>query len=197
MVLTLFFMVFALVAIVSSIMVVTARNPVKSVLSLVVTFVAVAGTWMLLQAEFLSLVLVVVYVGAVMVLFLFVVMMLNVEHVAQQKNWVSYWPFALGLALLLGISLLNLLSRFVLGASSGSWNLDNSNLQQVGLNLFTQQLYPFELAALILLAAMIAAISLTFRGRNMDDKGQVISRQIRVSAKDRLKLIDVDRKGVE
>jgi NADH-quinone oxidoreductase subunit J len=196
MALTLFFLIFAAIAIVSAILVVTARNPVRSVLALVVTFIAVAGTWMLLQAEFLSLVLVVVYVGAVMVLFLFVVMMLDVERAEQKRGFVAYWPFALMVAVALAICLYNLLHRFTLAAPTNTWNLTLSNLQQVGINLFTYQLYPFELAALILLAAMIAAISLTFRGRQKNDKAQVVSRQVKVSAQERLKLVDVDNKGI-
>lgn len=196
MALTIFFYFFAGLAVLSSLFVVTARNPVKSVLSLVVTFIAMAGTWMLLQAEFLSLVLVVVYVGAVMVLFLFVVMMLNVEHSREKEGFVAYWPFAVALVVALFVLLINLLRHFVLAPATNSWNLSNSDLQQVGMNLFTAQLYPFELAALILLAAMIAAISLTFRGRQKTDKGQVVSRQVKVSARDRLKLMDVDNKGV-
>ena len=196
MVLAVFFFVFAAIAVLSSLVVVTARNPVRSVLALVVTFVAVAGTWMLLQAEFLSLVLIVVYVGAVMVLFLFVVMMLDVHHARAHQGFVPYWPFVLALSLALFVLLVNLLGHFVTAEPTNTWNIAQSNLQQVGLNLFTNQLYPFELAALILLAAMISAISLTFRGRQKNVKAQVISRQVRVTAKDRLKLMDVDDKGV-
>lgn len=193
---TVFFYLFATIAVISALCVVTARNPVKSVLALVVTFIAMAGNWMLLQAEFLSLVLVVVYVGAVMVLFLFVVMMLDVEHSERREGFVAYWPFAVVLAAVLFGLLVSLFRAFPLAMVTNTWNLNNSNLPQVGLNLFTAQLYPFEIAALILLVAMIAAISLTFRGRQKTDKGQVISRQLKVSAKDRLKLLDLDDKGV-
>lgn len=196
MVVTLFFYVFAVIAIASALLVITARNPVKSVLSLVVTFIAIAGTWMLLNAEFLSLVLVVVYVGAVMVLFLFVVMMLDVERSERKHGFVNYWPFAFLVALALFIALFNILHRFTLPAPTNTWDVNGSDLTQVGMNLFTQQLYPFELAALVLLAAMIAAISLTFRGRQKNDKAQVVSRQIKVSARERVKLVDVDNQGV-
>jgi NADH-quinone oxidoreductase subunit J len=138
----------------------------------------------------------VVYVGAVMVLFLFVVMMLDVEHAEHKEGFVRYWPFAVLLTLVLAVLFINFLGHISLAQPTHTWNLTDSNLQQVGLNLFNQQLYPFELAALILLAAMIAAIALTFRGRRKDDKAQVVSRQIKVSAKDRLKLMDVDNKGI-
>ena len=94
------FVILAAIPAISGLLVVTSRHPVKAVLSLVVTFVATAGTWMLLQAEFLSLVLIVVYVGAVMVLFLFVVMMLNVEAAGKRPGFVRYWPLALGVAVL-------------------------------------------------------------------------------------------------
>ena len=172
-------------------MVVTARNPVKAVLSLVVTFVAMAGTWMLLQAEFLALVLVVVYVGAVMVLFLFVVMMLDVDHAGKKQGFVAYWPFALALAVIVFVLLINLLAKFTLAPSLNTLNFAASNIKQVGFNLFTEDLYPLELAALILLAAMIAAISLSFRGPRPNTKAQIISQQIKASPRERLKLVDL------
>lgn len=191
MALNFFFMIFALVAFVSSLMVVTARHPVRAVLSLVLCFVAMAGAWMLLQAEFLSLVLVVVYVGAVMVLFLFVVMMLDVDQAERKRGWVAYWPLVLMLVVVMFVLLLQFLHALVLAKPTNTWDLTGSNIQQVGLNLFTYQLYPFELAALILLAAMVAAIALTFRGKQKNDRAQVIARQVKVSPKDRLRLIDL------
>ena len=189
--LSIFFILFSIIAVLSALMVVFAPNPVKAVLSLVVTFVAVAGTWMLLQAEFLSLVLVVVYVGAVMVLFLFIVMMLDVERAKQKEGLVAYWPFALALAVLLCVCLINLTGHFALAASTNSLNFTDSNIRQIGLYLFTYDLYPFELAALVLLVAMVATISLTFRGRRTDTKTQIINQQLKASAKTRLKLLDI------
>ena len=185
------FVIFALIALFSGLMVITARNPVKAVLSLIVCFIATAGTWMLLQAEFLSLVLVVVYVGAVMVLFLFVVMMLDVEKVEKKSGFVHYWPFAAVLGIALYCLLINFLARITLPNLAPNWDLSQSNVLQVGMNLFTADLYPFEIAAVILLTAMIAAIALTFRGRSPSTKSQRISAQVRVKAKDRLRMIDM------
>lgn len=191
MALTFLFYVFAVIAGLSGLMVITARNPVRAVLFLVMAFVAMAGTWMLLQAEFLSLVLIVVYVGAVMVLFLFVVMMLDVDRAETKSGLVRYWPVVVLLSLALFALFVALMKDFNVAKASNTWVLDQSNIQQVGMNIFTLQLYPFELAAVILLAAMVAAISLTFRGRQKSDKAQVIARQVKVSAKDRLKLVDM------
>lgn len=191
MVLTVLFAVFALIAVISGILVITARHPVKAVLSLIVTFVATSGTWMLLQAEFLSLVLIVVYVGAVMVLFLFVVMMLDVEK--TKHNLVVYWPFAGGIAIVLFVLLLNLIGYMPLAQIMPNWDLTKSNILQVGVSLFSTNLYPFEIAAVILLVAMIAAIALTFRGRNPSVKSQRADMQVQVKAAERLKLVDIER----
>ena len=188
---TILFIIFALIALLSGLMVVTARHPVKAVLSLVVAFVATAGTWMLLEAEFLSLVLVVVYVGAVMVLFLFVVMMLDVEKASIKANFVDYWPFAAVVAVLFFVMLVNLIGHMRLATPAPSLVFDVSNVLQIGLALFTYYLYPFELAAVILLVAMIAAIALTFRGARPGKKTQVTSEQVKVKASDRLRMVDM------
>lgn len=193
MALDILFSIFAVVALLSGLFVITARNPVKAVLSLIVCFVATAGSWMLLQAEFLSLVLIVVYVGAVMVLFLFVVMMLDVEQAEKKASFVRYWPFAGALGILLFCLLIDLIAHIQLPALTLDWNFSQSNVAIVGFNLFTQDLYPFEIAALILLAAMIAAISLTFRGRNPSTRSQKIHEQVRVKAHDRLRLVDIQK----
>ncbi len=188
---TILFVIFALIALLSGLMVVTARHPVKAVLSLVVTFGATAGTWMLLEAEFLSLVLIVVYVGAVMVLFLFVVMMLDVEKAEKKANFVDYWPFAVVVALLFFVMLVNLMGHITLATPSPTLVFDVSNVLQIGLALFTFYLYPFELAAVILLVAMISAIALTFRGGRPGKKTQIISAQVKVKATDRLRMVDM------
>ena len=195
--LNILFGIFALIAVVSGLMVVTARNPVKAVLSLIVAFVATAGTWMLLQAEFLSLVLVVVYVGAVMVLFLFVVMMLDIEKTEAKASFVVYWPFAGGLAILFFVLLLNLVGHIPLSQVNPNWDFNQSNVLQVGLNLFTNDLYPFEIAALILLAAMIASIALTFRGRNPSTKTQKVNQQVQANPKSRLKMVEMPSEKTE
>lgn len=190
---TIVFAVLALLAVLSGILVITARNPVKAVLALIVCFVATAGIWMLLQAEFLSLVLIVVYVGAVMVLFLFVVMMLDVSRAEEKASLVKYWPFAAALGLLFYAMLINIIGHMQIAAITATWDFTQSNVLQVGQNLFTTSLYPLEIAAVILLVAMIAAIALTFRGRNPITKVQKISEQVKVRAQDRLKMVDIQR----
>lgn len=175
----------------SAVGVISARNPVKSVLFLVLSFVSTAGIWLLLQAEFLALVLVVVYVGAVMVLFLFVVMMIQTDRAESEKSWVRYWP----LVLILSVLFLALLAAFLfsmkVGAPVPDFNPDESSVLQIGLALYSQYLYPFELAAVILLVAMLAAIFLTFRPHPKNEKMQKIAEQVSVKPSDRLRLIEL------
>lgn len=194
------FYVFAAIASASALMVITARNPVRSVLSLVVTFFAMAGIWMLLRAEFLSIILVLVYVGAVMTLFLFVVMMLNVNTEAKKGTFIRYLP----LGLLLVILLVGLLVSVVGPSTYGITHMpapamespDHNNLQQIGDILYTTYAYPFEIAGVILLTAIIAAISLAFRGPHRR-KSQNPSAQIAVRPEDRVRLIKMpaEKKG--
>lgn len=192
------FYFFAALAVGSAVSVITVQNPVRSVLSLVITFFAMAGIWMLLHAEFLSLVLLLVYVGAVMTLFLFVVMMLNIDREQARAGFVRYWPFAM-------VLLLVLLGLLLVSAGGSVFNLEAmpaptdvpenySNLKVLGSALFTQFVYPFEIAGVILLAAIVAAISLTHRlplkGRRQD-----INAQVSVRPEDRLRLIKMDKSG--
>lgn len=188
----LIFYVFSAVAVGSAIAVITVRNPVRSVLSLVVTFFAMSGIWMLLRAEFLSLILLLVYVGAVMTLFLFVVMMLNIDTEAKQGGFVRYLPFGILIVLLLtaliiiavGPENFGLLQMPLPAAEPANF----SNTQQLGLLLYTDYAYAFEIAGVILLAAMIAAIALAYRGpvkRKVQNPGQ----QVAVRPEDRLRLI--------
>lgn len=193
--LSIIFYVFSSVAIVSAICVITARHPVRSVLSLVITFFAMAGIWMLLRAEFLSLILLLVYVGAVMTLFLFVVMMLDVDREGRRENLVRYFPVALLMAILIAALLIEsfYLNKFsvvqaALQKGVGSNALSENNLQALGQTLFTAYLYPFEIAGVILLAAIIAAITLTHRGPMMR-RTQSISAQVDTSPKDAMRLV--------
>lgn len=185
------FVILAAIAAISGLLVVTSRHPVKAVLSLVVTFVATAGTWMLLQAEFLSLVLIVVYVGAVMVLFLFVVMMLNVETAGKTPGFVRYWPLAMVVAILFFYLLVNLIKPMAVGAPVSDWNFSQSNVLQLGMALFSYYLYPLVLAGVILLAAMVAAIALTLRAKPRNEKAQKVAEQVKVKASDRLRMVDL------
>jgi NADH-quinone oxidoreductase subunit J len=189
--LNLIFYIVSAILLVASVLVIVMRNPVHSVLFLVLAFVASAFLWMLLQAEFLALALIFVYVGAVMTLFLFVVMMINVDVAVLREGFVRYLPFGIiAIALLAGLMLMVIQPKHLPAAYTllPLYPANYSNVQSLGEILYTQYLYPFELAAVILLVAIIAAISLTFRGHR-GSKLQNISAQIAVKAKDRLRLI--------
>lgn len=194
----LIFYAFAAIAVSSAVAVITVRNPVRSVLSLVVTFFAMSGIWMILHAEFLSLILLLVYVGAVMTLFLFVVMMLNVNKEQTRSGFVRYLPFGLVLVLLLTGMMLAVVGPHYFGIQSmpvpASLPADYSNLQALGTVLYTQYAYPFEIAGVLLLAAIIAAITLTHRGP-VRRKVQRSAEQIAVRPEDRLHIIKMPRGG--
>lgn len=186
------FYLFSAVAVGSAVNVVLARNPVRSVLSLVITFFAMAGTWMLLRAEFLSLILIVVYVGAVMTLFLFVIMMLSVDRESRKGGFVRYLPVGIMISLLL-------VGMLIVAVGPSSFGLtqmpapaleaaDYSNTAQIGLLLFTTYVYPFEIAGVLLLVAMIAAITLANRGP-LKRKVQNPAEQMAVRPEDRLRII--------
>ena len=185
------FYFFATIAIFSALMVVASTHPVRGVLSLVLTFFAMAGIWILLHAEFLALILVLVYVGAVMTLFLFVVMMLRVNVAHMREGFVRYLPFAIVLSLLI-------VGIIILAVGPKQFGLANmpvpitpandNNLADLGMVLYTQYAYPFEIAAVLLLTAIVAAISLTHR-KPHHRKTQNISNQIAVKRADRVKLI--------
>lgn len=199
----LIFYFFAAVAVGSAFNVITVRNPVYSVLSLVVTFFAMSGVWMLLQAEFLSLILLLVYVGAVMTLFLFVVMMLNIDTESKKSGFVRYLPFGLIIVLLLIVIILITVGPNYFGLKEMPAPIPTAtnynNLSGLGKILYTTYLYPFEIAGVILLAAIIAAITLTFRGP-VHRKVQNLDKQLAVRPEDRLHLIkmpsDSKQKGL-
>lgn len=171
-------------------MVVLANYPVRSALWLVLTFFATAVLWMMLQAEFLALALIFVYVGAVMTLFLFVVMMLNVGPEQSTKNRMVL-PFAAVGSVLLFALILLVIGPHRLNAAPSLINraADYSNVSAMGMVLYTHYLYAFEVAAVILLVAMIAAISLAFFGRKPGTRSQKIGAQHRVTKNERLRVI--------
>lgn len=188
------FYVFAAMLIASAVMVITSRNPVRAVLFLVLAFFNAAVLWMLLQAEFIALVLIFVYVGAVMTLFLFVVMMLNVDLAGMKEKFVRFMP----IAILISVALIGMMIAAVgqshfnpINAGVVSRPADYSNAQALGQLLYTTYLYPFEIAALILLVAIIAAISLAFHGRKPGTRTQQIAKQHSVRKEDRLRIIKV------
>jgi NADH-quinone oxidoreductase subunit J len=191
------FGLFSVILLFSAIMVITARNPVQGVLFLVLAFVASSALWMLLEAEFLSLVLIFVYVGAVMTLFLFVVMMINVDLAPLREGFVRYLPLGiLVTAVVTGLILYAISpSHFPSGMSAAPNNhpIDYSNVKDLGSILYTQYVYPFEIASAILLVAIIAAISLAFRGRQ-NSKSQSIKEQVSVNKDDRYYVVNLRSK---
>jgi NADH-quinone oxidoreductase subunit J len=191
---TLLFYALATVLVGAALGVVLSRNPVRAVLSLVLAFFVSAGLWLLLQAEFLGLVLVLVYVGAVMVLFLFVVMMLDVHLASLKEGFTRYAPLGGAIALLVIAEIVYVVWFKHLGIRLDGWAQDLpegvSNTAQIGQQLYSVYLLPFELAAVILLVAIIAAIALTLRHRD-SLKHQDISAQVAVRREDRVKLVKV------
>ena len=190
--LDLFFYFFSALLIISAVMVVTTRNSVRAALFLVLAFFATAGLWILLQAEFLALILILVYVGAVMTLFLFVVMMLNLDIAPKQEGFVKYLP--------LGLLICALLVAAIVYAALPSHYLEPvglmmqqpvtfSSAAELGSVLYTDYVYPFEISGLILLVAIISAITLNLR--NPRSKKQNISQQLRADAKSRVTLVSV------
>src|SRR6266699_1455667 len=163
------FYVFGAILVAASLAVITARNPVYSALALVMCFVTSAAIWLLLEAEFLAIVLVLVYVGAVMVLFLFVVMMLDVNLVQLRAGFAEYLPYGGLVAVLLVLEMGLIISSGHFSAQNmpepAALAADVSNTRMLGRVLYTQYAYPFEIAALILLVAIVAAIALTLRKR--------------------------------
>ena len=189
---TFLFYAFSTVPLASAVGVITVRNPVYAALCLILAFVTSAVLWLLLEAEFLAVVLVLVYVGAVMVLFLFVVMMLDINTATLREGFLRYAPVGVIVA---GIIVLEL--AYVIWYRSDGLPVDvqlvprdavYSSTEQLGLALYTQYLYPFELAAMLLLLAIVAAILLTMRHRP-GVKSQNVSEQVRVRREDRVRIV--------
>lgn len=186
------FYVFSALLLGSALMVITTRNSVRASLFLVTTFFSASVLWLLLEAEFLAVTLVLVYVGAVAVLFLFVVMMLDIDYAAIREGFTRYLPLGLivfllvvgGLTLLLGPEHFGL-AKF---AAPAPHPADYSNLRELARLIYTDYFYPFELAAVILLAAIVAAISLTFRGARAR-RVQNVSRQVVARPQDNVRIV--------
>jgi NADH-quinone oxidoreductase subunit J len=189
------FYMFAVVMLGAAAGVVFSRNPVHSVMFLVLTFFQSACLWLMAEAEFLAIVLVLVYVGAVMVLFLFVVMMLDVNIEAAKRGIARYAWLGIGVALLMVIELIQLIWLRSQGvASTGGFAATPegySNTKALGAVLYTEHVYAFEIAAVILLLAIVAAITLTMRKRP-GIKTQNIAAQVAVRAKDRVRVVKMD-----
>ena len=189
------FYLFATVLLFAGFRVITSRNPVYAALYLVLAFFQAAAIWILLKAEFLAIALVLVYVGAVMVLFLFVVMMLDINIDSMRQGFWKHFPFAAAVGALIALEMAAVLmggfrvseeSRNLAGATPIGAQL--SNTKELGKLLYTEYLYPLEIAAVILLVAIVAAIALTLRQRK-DSKHANPSDQVRVKARDRVEII--------
>ena len=194
------FYAFSLVMLASAVAVITVRNPVYAALWLVLTFFSAACIWMLLEVEFLAIILILVYVGAVMVLFLFVVMMLDINVERVQAKYAQYLPLGVLVAGLMVVELaLIIWGRAGYSAPSGSFATNPegySNTEALGAVLYTEHVYAFEIAAVILLLAIVAAITLTMRKRP-GLKQQDVSAQVAVRARDRVRIFKMSSESRE
>ncbi len=195
-----FFYLFSVVLLFAAFRVITARNPVHAVLYLMLAFSQASGVWLLLQAEFLAIVLVLVYLGAVMVLFLFVVMMLDINIDSVRQGFWRHFPLAAFIGALIALEMAAVLMggfrvseepKIAPMMDAAGQVIAYSNSRELGRLLYTEYLYPLEVAAVILLVAMIAAIALTLRQRK-DTKQVDPSMQVRTRAKDRLQIMKID-----
>lgn len=194
-----FFYLFSAVMLFAAFRVITSRNPVHAVLNLILAFSQAAGIWLLLKAEFLGIALVVVYLGAVMVLFMFVVMMLDIRIDRVRQGFWKHFPVAafvgavvaleMALVLMAGFGSVDEAKPVAEMLSQQGEVLPYSNTQALGRLLYTQYLYPVEIAAVLLLVAMITAIALTLRKRKDTNKAINPAIQVRVRAADRISLV--------
>ncbi|WP_210546878.1 NADH-quinone oxidoreductase subunit J [Rhodoferax sp. PAMC 29310] len=189
------FYVFSLVLLFAAFRVITARNPVHAALFLVLSFFQAAMIWMLLKAEFLSITLVLVYVGAVMVLFLFVVMMMDINMDSVRQGFWRHFPLAAVVGVLIAFEMaavlmggFNVSDEPVVSVGVGQTLIATNNTKELGILLYTEYVYPLQIAAAILLVAMIAAIALTLR-RRKDNKSVNPSDQVRVKSRDRMTVL--------
>ncbi len=187
------FLFLAAILIYAALRVITARNPVTAVLHLMLAFFTTGGVWLMMQAEFLGIALIVVYVGAVMVLFLFVVMMLDLNFDQLRQGFWRYLPLGamLGLVMVLEMGLVLGSKYFQVPLSEAVVEPGISNTRELGALLVTDYVFPFELAAVILLVGMVAAVVLTFRGGPKRSRVPNPSTQLYVKAKDRVRVLQM------
>jgi len=194
------FYLFAAILIVSSLLVVTVRNPVRSVLFLVLAFFSAACLWLTLEAEFLAIALVLVYVGAVMVLFLFVIMMLDIDIAKMRAGFTNYLPLGLIVAVLMAGELGLVMFSKEFSAESlprpAGQIAEYSNTKALGSLVYTDYVFAFELAAVILLVAIVAAIALTLRRRPVT-RYQAPEQQVKVRKEDRVRLVTLPTRPEE
>ncbi len=188
---TFVFYCLAAILLFAGIRVVTARNPVHAALFLVLAFFTAAGLWLLLEAEFLAITLVLVYIGAVMVLFLFVVMMLDINIEELRKGFWGYLPLAAVVGILMAVEMVLVLGGRTFGLVAPEPHpAGYSNTKELGRLLYTDYVYPFEIAAVVLLVAIVAAIAITYR-RRKDTKYQNPAEQVKVRREDRIRLVSM------
>jgi NADH-quinone oxidoreductase subunit J len=192
------FYIFAAVLIFAAARVITVRNPVHAALHLVLAFFTSAGLWMLLEAEFLAITLVLVYVGAVMVLFLFVVMMLDINLSPLSEGFIKYLPVGLGVAALIVLEMYLVVRARNFDSETMASQLRHaegySNVRELGAVLYTDYVYPFVIASVILLVAIIAAIALTMRKRP-ETRSQDPAAQVAAKASERVRIVKMKSEG--
>ena len=192
---TFVFYLFSAFMVMSALMVITVHNPVRAAFFLVLTFFASAAVWLLLEAEFLAVILIIVYVGAVMVLFLFVVMMLDINIAELKRGFVKNLPLAIVVAIAMFAMIYFVVSSEHFGIESFAVPVrhaaDYSNIAELGQVLYTEYVFAFEIAAVILLVGIVAAISLTLR-RRPNTRHQKIEDQVAVKSEDRLRVVKVE-----
>jgi NADH-quinone oxidoreductase subunit J len=185
------FYIFSALLLMSAGLMITVRNPVFAALFLILAFFSSSAIWLLLEAEFLAIALVLVYVGAVMVLFMFVVMMLDINLSAMREGFTKYLPIGVLVAILMALSMGLVINAGEFGLVSDSiqpHSADYSNTSELGMALYTNYLYPFEIAGAILLVAIVAAIALTMRSPR-SRKAQKPGDQVVVKSTDRLRIV--------
>ncbi|MEO6920320.1 MAG: NADH-quinone oxidoreductase subunit J [Collimonas sp.] len=187
---TFLFYAFSVVLVLASLRVITARNPVHSALFLVLSFFSAAGIWMLLKAEFLSIVLVLVYVGAVMVLFLFVVMMLDINLEKMREGFWGYFPLGATVGTIIVLEMAGVIFHGFQGGDADvpAISANIGNTKELGKLIYTEYVYAFEIAAVILLVAIVAAVALTLR-RRKDSKYFSPAAAVKVKSTDRVRIV--------
>jgi NADH-quinone oxidoreductase subunit J len=195
---TVMFYAFATIMVLAATRVITARNPVHAALFLVLSFFSAAGIWMLLKAEFLAIVLVLVYVGAVMVLFLFVVMMLDINIDKLRAGFWANLPVATVVGVLIVLEMAAVLWRGFLNFEqpTAAVGANIGGTKELGMQIYTRYIYGFEIAAAVLLVAIIAAVALTMR-RRKDTKHFDPADAVRVKRNDRLRIVKMASEGKE
>lgn len=189
---TALFYAFSAILVFAAVRVITDRNPVHAALFLVLAFFSAAALWMLLKAEFLSIVLVLVYVGAVMVLFLFVVMMVDINIGRMREGFWGYFPLAATIGVVIVLEMAAVLFRgfWAPDAQVPAVSANIGTTKELGKLIYTQYIYAFELAALLLLVAIVAAVALTLR-RRKDSKYFDPAQAVKVKARDRLRIVSM------